>query len=144
MRESRKASGSNVGAARRGCSWESGWREGRSSEHTGEEEEEEGDGGEDSRGEEGSSMRDVCNGGRRRVNAGNQNNQRKPVSRQSYLRLRLLRVQSNEYSFPWYSDYSDTILLRQRLHGNQDGNHTQTKPKIKNQKSPDITNSRDL
>lgn len=93
MRESRKASGSNVGAARRGCSWESGWREGRSSERAGEEGGEEGGGdGGDLRGGEGSSMRDVCNGGRRRVNARNQNNQRKPVSRQSYLRFPLLRV----------------------------------------------------
>lgn len=59
MRESRKASGSNVGAARRGCSWESGWREGRSSERAGEEEDGDGDGGGDSRGGVGSSMRDM-------------------------------------------------------------------------------------
>lgn len=63
MRERRKASGSNVGAERRGWSWESGWRDGRSREPAGEEGE---DGGEDSGGlwgDDGSSIREVVDFG---------------------------------------------------------------------------------
>lgn len=63
MRERRKASGSNVGAERRGWSWESGWRDGRSREPAGEEGEDGGEGSGGLWGDDGSSIREVVDFG---------------------------------------------------------------------------------
>lgn len=123
MRERRKASGSNVGAVRRGWSWESGWRDGRSREPAGEEEEDGGEDGDGLRGDDGSSIKKwwILEWRRRRVDAGNQNNSAsESPSRANLISLHFVLI-SAAFRLATPSHQDENILPLQELHGSKPG-----------------------
>lgn len=153
MRERRKASGSNVGAERRGWSWESGWRDGRSREPAGEEGEDGGEGSGGLWGDDGSSIREVVDFGM----AGDDEWMREIKTTQpASLHLAPNLISALRTHFGSLATCNDIAPRREHITTTraawiQDENHIQSKLKIENQKSKikhqqslDITKAEDF
>lgn len=153
MRERRKASGSNVGAERRGWSWESGWRDGRSREPAGEEGEDGGEDGEGLWGDDGSSIREVVDFGM----AGDDKWMREiKTTHPASLHLAPNLISALRTHFGSLPTCNDITPRREHITATraawiQGENHIQSKLKIENQKSKiknqqslDITKAEDF